>query len=115
MNLDLNKLQPYPFQKLAKLFGEVTPNAALRPISMHIGEPKHATPSFIKNALIEGLNGLSNYPTTQGSDALRMAISNWPLARLIMVDDIFLIGVQMPRINKKPMARLSRELIPKTV
>ena len=77
MNLDLNKLQPYPFQKLAKLFGEVTPNAALRPISMHIGEPKHATPTFIKNALIEGLDGLSNYPTTQGSDALRMAISNW--------------------------------------
>ena len=68
MNLDLNKLQPYPFQKLAKLFGEVTPNATLKPISLHIGEPKHATPSFIKDALIAGLDGLSNYPTTLGSD-----------------------------------------------
>jgi N-succinyldiaminopimelate aminotransferase len=77
MNLYLDKLQPYPFQKLAKLYGEVTPNAALKPISLHIGEPKHATPSFIKEALIAGLDGLANYPTTIGSDALRTTISNW--------------------------------------
>jgi N-succinyldiaminopimelate aminotransferase len=80
MNLDLNKLQPYPFQKLAKLFGEVTPNSTYKPISLHIGEPKHTTPTFIKDALVAGLDGLSNYPTTQGSDALRMTIANW-LAR----------------------------------
>jgi N-succinyldiaminopimelate aminotransferase len=77
MNPDLNRLQPYPFQKLAALFREVTPNAALRPISLHIGEPKHATPQFIKDALTAGLDGLANYPTTAGSDAMRGAISNW--------------------------------------
>lgn len=77
MNPDLSKLQPYPFQKLAKLFGEVTPNPALRPIALHIGEPKHATPQFIKDALTANLNGLANYPTTAGSDALRGAISGW--------------------------------------
>jgi N-succinyldiaminopimelate aminotransferase len=80
MNPDLQRLQPYPFQKLAKLFGEVTPNAAFKPISLHIGEPKHATPAFIKDALISGLDGLANYPTTIGSDALRSAIAHW-LAR----------------------------------
>ena len=80
MNPDLNRLQPYPFQKLAALFREVTPNAALRPISLHIGEPKHATPQFIKDALIAGLDGLANYPITAGSDALRGAIADW-LAR----------------------------------
>ncbi len=77
MNPDLDLLQPYPFQKLAKLFGEVTPNAALKPISLHIGEPKHATPQFIREALITGLDGLANYPTTLGSDALRGAIAGW--------------------------------------
>jgi N-succinyldiaminopimelate aminotransferase len=77
MNPDLQRLQPYPFQKLANLFGEVTPNAALKPISLHIGEPKHATPQFIKDALIEGLSGLANYPTTIGSDALRTSIARW--------------------------------------
>ena len=80
MNPDLQRLQPYPFQKLARLFGEVTPNAAFKPISLHIGEPKHATPVFIKDALISGLDGLANYPTTIGSDTLRSAIAHW-LAR----------------------------------
>jgi N-succinyldiaminopimelate aminotransferase len=80
MNPDLQLLQPYPFQKLAKLFDEVTPNSALKPISLHIGEPKHATPQLIKDALVAGLDGLVKYPTTTGSDALRTTIANW-LAR----------------------------------
>lgn len=77
MNPDLNQLQPYPFQKLAKLFGAVTPNKELKAISLHIGEPKHETPRFIKDALIAGLDGLANYPTTIGSDTLRTTIANW--------------------------------------
>lgn len=77
MNPDLQRLQPYPFQKLARLFGEVTPNAAFKPISLHIGEPKHATPAFIKDALVAGLDGLANYPTTIGSETLRSAIAHW--------------------------------------
>lgn len=77
MNPDLQRLQPYPFQKLAKLFAEVQPNPECSPISLSIGEPKHATPQFIKDALSAGLDGLANYPTTAGSDALRGAISEW--------------------------------------
>ena len=80
MNPDLDRLQPYPFQKLAALFREVTPNPAYRAITLHIGEPKHATPQFIKDALTANLDGLANYPTTAGSDALRGAIAQW-LAR----------------------------------
>jgi N-succinyldiaminopimelate aminotransferase len=81
MNPDLQKLQPYPFQKLAALFREVAPNPDYRAISLSIGEPKHATPQFIKDALIAGLDGLANYPTTAGGDALRNAIANWLVAR----------------------------------
>lgn len=77
MNPDLQKLQPYPFQKLAALFREVTPNPDFRAISLSIGEPRHATPQFIKDALTAGLDGLANYPTTIGSDALRGAIADW--------------------------------------
>lgn len=77
MNPDLQRLQPYPFQKLAKLFGEVHPNADLKPISLHIGEPKHPSPQFIKDALIAGMDGLANYPTTNGSDTLRVTIGSW--------------------------------------
>jgi N-succinyldiaminopimelate aminotransferase len=81
MNPDLQKLQPYPFQKLAALFREVQPNPDYRAISLSIGEPKHATPQFIRDALANNLDGLANYPTTAGSNALRSTIANWLAAR----------------------------------
>ncbi len=77
MNPRLDLLHPYPFQKLRELFAGVVPNPDLAPINLSIGEPKHPTPPFIKDALIAGLGGLSNYPITQGSDALRQAIAAW--------------------------------------
>jgi len=77
MNPRLKQLQPYPFQKLRELFAGVTPNAALSAINLSIGEPKHATPSFIKQALTDNLQGLSTYPVTQGSEELREAIADW--------------------------------------
>ena len=77
MNPNLNLLQPYPFQRLRDLFSGVTPNPAYTNINLSIGEPKHATPQLIKDALVSNLNGLANYPTTIGSIALREAISAW--------------------------------------
>jgi N-succinyldiaminopimelate aminotransferase len=73
----LDKLHPYPFEKLRTLFAGVTPNASYAPISLGIGEPKHPTPAFIQKAVADNLNGLANYPTTVGSDALRGAITAW--------------------------------------
>ncbi len=81
MNPRLNQLQPYPFQKLRELFSGITPNPALSAINLSIGEPKHATPAFIKDALTDNLHGLSHYPVTQGSEALREAIAEWCLLR----------------------------------
>jgi N-succinyldiaminopimelate aminotransferase len=77
VNPQLDRLHPYPFEKLRQLFAGVTPNQAYLPISLGIGEPKHPTPSFIEKALSHHLQGLSNYPTTAGSDALRGAIAGW--------------------------------------
>lgn len=77
MNPNLNKLQPYPFQRLRDLFAGITPNPDYQPINLSIGEPKHATPTLIKDALVNNLGGLANYPTTAGIPALREAISAW--------------------------------------
>jgi N-succinyldiaminopimelate aminotransferase len=77
MNPNLNKLQPYPFQRLRDLFAGVTPNPAYQSINLSIGEPKHATPDLIKEAMVSSLAGLANYPTTAGIPALRQAICNW--------------------------------------
>lgn len=77
MNPLLAKLQPYPFERLKQLFQSVTPNPAFKPISLGIGEPKHATPEFIKTALTGSLNGLAAYPATAGEPALREAFAAW--------------------------------------
>lgn len=77
MNPNLDKLQPYPFQKLAALLAGVSANAGLQPINLSIGEPKHETPQFIRDAVAANLAGLSAYPATQGSEALRQAIAGW--------------------------------------
>ena len=81
MNPLLTLLQPYPFERLRQLFSGVTPNPALRPISLGLGEPKHATPAFIQQAMIEAIgrtpSGLASYPATQGEPALREAFAQW--------------------------------------
>jgi N-succinyldiaminopimelate aminotransferase len=73
----LQRLQPYPFEKLRALFADATPNSELKPINLSIGEPKHPTPDVLKNALVENLNGLAQYPTTLGIPDLRQAIAGW--------------------------------------
>jgi N-succinyldiaminopimelate aminotransferase len=81
MNPLLTKLQPYPFERLKQLFQSVTPNTDFKPISLGIGEPKHATPEFIKTALSGALDGLAAYPATAGEPALREAFAAWLLKR----------------------------------
>ncbi len=78
MNPKLSLLQPYPFERLRKLFADITPNPAYRPISLGIGEPKHATPQRLKDALAAALDtGLTGYPGTAGEPALREACAGW--------------------------------------
>jgi len=76
----LGRLQPYPFERLRALIAGAPRNPALRPIDLSIGEPKHPTPAFIKEALVGALDGLATYPRSVGIPELRIAISGW-LAR----------------------------------
>ena len=77
MNPLLKRLQPYPFERLRQLHADVTPNPAYRPISLGIGEPRHATPELIKTALSASLAGLASYPATAGEPKLRQAMADW--------------------------------------
>lgn len=81
MNPLLSLLQPYPFERLRQLFAGVTPNPAHTPISLGIGEPKHATPAFIQQAMVDAIqrtpSGLASYPATAGEAALREAFAQW--------------------------------------
>jgi len=78
MNPLLSRLQPYPFERLRQLFATVTPSPEHPAISLGIGEPRHATPEFIKTALTGALgNGLASYPATAGEPALCDACAGW--------------------------------------
>ena len=81
MNFRLASLQRYPFERLADLIQGITPPAAKSPIKLSMGEPQHAAPAFVLEALTKNLKGLSNYPTTKGAPALREAIASWASRR----------------------------------
>ncbi len=81
MNEGLTHLQPYPFERLSKLFAGIVPNPALPPIALTIGEPQHAPPEFAASALIDKLDSLGRYPPTVGSEELRRAIATWLIQR----------------------------------
>jgi N-succinyldiaminopimelate aminotransferase len=75
VNSRLSELQSYPFEKLRVLLAGLAPEG--RPIALSIGEPQHATPDVIRNAVCGHLEGLSSYPMTAGLDRLREAIAGW--------------------------------------
>ncbi|NUZ07782.1 succinyldiaminopimelate transaminase [Piscinibacter koreensis] len=87
MNPLLTRLTAYPFERWRALTRDVTPNPALRPISLGIGEPRHATPDLVKEALLANLDGLARYPATAGDPALREAMAAWAGRRYgVMLD-----------------------------
>jgi N-succinyldiaminopimelate aminotransferase len=77
LNSYLAKLQPYPFEKLRILFDNVPEQHNYSRIELHIGEPKHPTPEFIKRAVVDSLSGLAQYPATAGLPLLRETIAQW--------------------------------------
>jgi len=81
MNPLLSRLQPYPFERLRQLHADVTPHPDYKAISLGIGEPRHATPQLIKDALTASLSGLASYPGTLGEPKLRQAMADWVARR----------------------------------
>jgi N-succinyldiaminopimelate aminotransferase len=77
MNPLLARLHPYPFERLRAMTADIKPNPAYRHIGLGIGEPRHATPELIKQALRDHLQGLASYPATAGEPALRDTIAAW--------------------------------------
>jgi len=77
MNPDLNRLQPYPFERIKSLKEGLAPPDDKSLISLSIGEPKHKCPDFITQAVSDNLVGFQQYPLTKGGESLRTIISQW--------------------------------------
>lgn len=99
MNPDLDRLQPYPFEKLATLKAGLTPPADHHHIPLSIGEPRHAPPGFVAEEIIAHLHGLGSYPTTRGALDLRQAIAAWLTRRFALA-----AGSIDPERNVLPVA-----------
>lgn len=77
MNSALTELQSYPFEKLRSLLHGAEPDTKLYPIILSIGEPRHPSPEFVRQALVSNLDRMSVYPTTQGLLSMREAAAEW--------------------------------------
>jgi N-succinyldiaminopimelate aminotransferase len=77
VNGRLELLAAYPFERLAKLKSGITPPASLPHIAMSIGEPKHAPPPFVIDALRRELGKLDSYPVTAGLPETRASFAAW--------------------------------------
>ena len=77
MNSLMQQLNPYPFARLRALMQDINPPENVQPVMLHIGEPKHATPQVIQDALVNNLSGLAKYPASKGIPELRAACSAW--------------------------------------
>jgi N-succinyldiaminopimelate aminotransferase len=96
MNPLLDRLHPYPFERLRALTADITPLPAHKPISLGIGEPRHAAPAVVEDAIRAGLKGLSSYPATAGDVKLREAIVAWVQRRYGVALDV---GTQVLPVN----------------
>ena len=76
MNIGLESLQPYPFERLNALLTGLPP-ADVKTIALTIGEPQHPPPEPVTGLLAQQGSLVGKYPTTNGSASLRAAIASW--------------------------------------
>lgn len=77
MNPRLAALHAYPFERLARLKADLIAPRELAHIAMSIGEPQHAPPDFVLEALRRNCERLGSYPATAGVRELRAACAAW--------------------------------------
>jgi N-succinyldiaminopimelate aminotransferase len=70
-----------PFKRLEALLAGVRPNPDLEPITMTVGEPRHAPPAGIVQALTAAEAGFAKYPAINGTPDHRRAIADWLIRR----------------------------------
>ena len=60
MNPILDRLQPYPFERLRRLLAGVEASPVHRPLNLSIGEPRHQTPALILAVVITVITVAAN-------------------------------------------------------
>ena len=80
MNERLQNLPTYPMVQLSSWNREVAARG-LKVYDFGTGDPREPTPQILRQALIDGLDEVSQYPPTAGTPELRSAVSAYMLRR----------------------------------
>lgn len=72
MNDRLRKLPPYPMEQLAAWKQQLV-QRGVRVFDFGTGDPKEPTPALLRQAMVDGVAAVSQYPPTRGTKALRDA------------------------------------------
>lgn len=81
LNPRLGQLSDYPFVRLAALLGAHQPRTNRPPLIMSVGEPQHAPPPLIEQALRDNAHLWSKYPPLAGTPEFRRAAAGWVCRR----------------------------------
>ncbi|MBL8701820.1 MAG: aminotransferase class I/II-fold pyridoxal phosphate-dependent enzyme [Alphaproteobacteria bacterium] len=77
LNARLERLNDYPFQRLADLLQGSEPRANIKPLLLHVGEPQHKPPAFAIDAIGADRSRWNLYPPLVGTPALREACAGY--------------------------------------
>ncbi|MDX1486526.1 MAG: aminotransferase class I/II-fold pyridoxal phosphate-dependent enzyme, partial [Alphaproteobacteria bacterium] len=87
LNPRLEHLLPYPFERLTALLDGIAPPEGVTPISLSLGEPRHAPPDFVAEILENGAADWGRYPPLRGTEEFRQAVADWLAGRYSLPPD----------------------------
>jgi aspartate/methionine/tyrosine aminotransferase len=73
----LELLNDYPFRRLANTLAGITPRANIPPIAMHVGEPQHQPPAFVRELVDRANTTWNRYPAIEGTPEFKAACAAW--------------------------------------
>ena len=94
-------LPPSPFARLRALLDDVAPTLppTQAPLSLAIGEPRHAPPPSVLEALSAARDSYAKYPPIGGTPEWRQAVAGWLSRRFGLPDALFEETTQILPVN----------------
>ena len=92
-------LPEFPFRRLAKLYSKIEPAQGLDVLDLSVGEPKHAPPDLLLEAIAANAGSWNRYPPAIGTTEFRETAANWLTRRFGLQD-----GLINPDVNILPLA-----------
>lgn len=88
INARLERLNDYPFQRLAELLQGHEPRTNDKPVLLHVGEPQHQPPSFALDTIAADRTRWNLYPPVVGTPSLREACAGYLKRRYGVTDSV---------------------------